>query len=89
MLLNGKWEERSEHTKKLLSAKLSTFDQKSNYLVCTKTFVAGNVTFIMLRKKTLLLKVISLAIKYKVNPGSTFVMILKTLSFFLVESWIS
>ena len=72
MFLNGKWEERSEHTKKLLSAKLSTFDQKSNYLVCTKTFVAGNVTFIMLRKKTLLLKVMFLAIKYTVYPGTTF-----------------
>ena len=67
-----------EYKKKLDSAKLSTFDQKSNYLVCMKTFVAGNVTFIMLRKKTLMLKVMSFAIKYTVNPGSTFIMILKT-----------
>ena len=79
MFLNGKWEERSEHTKKLLSAKLSTFDQKSNYLVCTKTFVAGNVTFIMLRKKTLMLKVMSPLIGYTVNPGYTFYDILNTI----------
>ena len=43
---------REERRKKLASTKLSTFDQKSNYLVWVKIFVAGNVTFITFSKKT-------------------------------------